>query len=43
MILCDVCERLLLKDEFKDYIKIYERLCSFCGRVCMGDRYLMRY
>lgn len=43
MILCDVCERLLPKDELKDHIKIHERLCSFCGRVCMGDRHLMRH
>lgn len=43
MILCDVCERLLPKDELKDHLKGHERLCNSCGRVCMGDVHFMRH
>ena len=43
MILCDVCEQLFPKDEIKSHVKTHECLCSACGKVCMGERHLMRH
>ncbi|XP_062587935.1 uncharacterized protein LOC134249611 [Saccostrea cucullata] len=43
MTLCDICEKLVPMDEHREHVYSHRMACELCGRICMGERHLLRH